>query len=305
MKEVHQLVWENKATVRAKPRIVFEKNQGGYFFPLSRQPLSLHPLVEDLGADSLTYLLAQSLYKYTNDFAIIETKVVNQSIFSVMSNSLVIDFSPEQKINLSTIMVDEAYHAYVSFDAMLQIQEHTNIKPLPLPKTIEIELAIKAIKDKLDPLYHGEFELIAVCLAENTLTKEIVAMLDQDETHPFFQQLIHDHLSDESRHAGIFFHLLEYLWRALPEDYKRSIGRILPEFLTLYLSSAVQIEFDTRVLIQLGLTSCQVDEIINDTYGNFQVTQHHPMLKNIISILNKAGVLDEAVSFEFRKKNWL
>ena len=47
--------------------------------------------------------------------------------------------SDEQKINLYTIMVDEAYHAYVAFDAMLQIQAHTHITPLPLPNTIEVD----------------------------------------------------------------------------------------------------------------------------------------------------------------------
>ncbi len=286
-----QLNWESKAIVRTKPRLVFEENQTGYFYPISRQPLALHPLVEDLGADALHYLLVQSLYKYANDIAIIETRVVNQTILTALNDELVYQFSPEQKLDLYTITVDEAYHAYVSFDAMLQIQTHTGIQPLVLPKTIEIELAIQAIKEKLPARYHGEFEFIAICLAENTLTKEIVTMLDQEETHPFFQQLIYEHLSDESRHSGIFFHLLKRFWVNLSDDYQSNITAVLPEFLMLYLGNVVQTEFDKRVLLQLGLTEYEAEEVIDDTYGHFRVTSNHPMLKNILIVLQKAGVV--------------
>jgi hypothetical protein len=285
-----QLAWENRATVRTKPKLIFDPSQKGYFFPRSHQPLSVHPFVEELGEDAIAYLLTQSFYKYVNDIAIIETRVVNQTILNVIHNTLDIEFTYEQKINLHTVMIDEAYHAYVVYDAMQQIQHQTGVKSLSLPSTIEIEYAINTIKHKLEPSYHSMFELIAVCLAENTLTKEIITMVDAEETHPFFQELISDHLADESRHAGIFFHVLHFIWARLSDAYRYNIGGVLPEFLNLYLSNKVQIAFDRNVLLHLGITSIKVDEAITDVYGDFQLTAHHPKLKNILTILQKAGV---------------
>lgn len=290
MKNELQVAWESKATVRTNPRLIFDNAQKGYFFPRSHQPLSIHPLVEELGQDAVAYLLIQSFYKYVNDIAIIETRVVNQTILNVIHNSLAIDFSYEQKINLHTVMIDEAYHAYVVYDAMQQIQQQTGIAPLSLPLTIEIEYAINAVKQKLPAVYHTMFELIAVCLAENTLTKEIITMVDAEETHPFFQQLINEHLSDETRHAGLFFHVLQFVWATMSAEHRRHIGVVLPEFLHLYLGNRVQIAFDRTVLLHLGLTTSAVNEVIDDVYGDFQLTRYHPKLKNILTILQKAGV---------------
>jgi hypothetical protein len=296
--------WEKRATVRSRPRIIYDANETGYFFPLSHQPLCLHPEVEALGEDALNYILAQSLYKYTNDIATIETRIVNLAVLSVTTDALQIKFSSDQKINLFTVMIDEAYHAYVAFDAMLQIQDHTGIKPLSLPKEIQIEKAIKVVMQKLPEKYHGVFSLMAVCLAENTLTKEIVTMIDKNETHPFFQRLIKDHLSDESRHSGIFFKLLSYIWEGIDNDCKHSITKILPEFLENYLGLDVQVEFDKQVLVHLGISSDSADEVLSDTYANFKLTSDHPMLKNILMQLEKAGVMDDIMLPIFKEKGW-
>ena len=72
--------WEREAGVRALPHRVIDKSHSGYLYPLFRQPLSIHPLVEKLGEESLEHLLTQSFYKYTNDISIIETRILNRSI---------------------------------------------------------------------------------------------------------------------------------------------------------------------------------------------------------------------------------
>ena len=300
-----QQKWEKTATVRTRPRIMFDNTVPGYLYPLSRQPLGIHPKVEALGTQALTYLLAQSLYKYSNDIAIIETRFVNQAILMVITDAVGIVFTAEQKMSLYTIMVDEAYHAYVAYDSMLQIQHHTGIRPLSFPKEIEIELAMRVSISKLPLEYHGVFRLIAVCLAENTLTKEMAGMLDQDETHPFIQQILQDHLSDESRHSGIFYHLLRYIWATISDDCKQHISTVLPEFITLYLGRVIQSEFEKCVLIEMGFSSNEADEILDDTYGHFKITRHHPMLKNMLNVLTKAGVVDEFVSPHLKENNWL
>jgi len=305
MIETLQAKWEQRATVRSHPRIEFNPNISGYLFPISHQPLCLHPLVAELGDEAMQFLLIQSLYKYSNDIALIETKIVCQSALNITADRLSVIFPAEYKLNAFTVMTDEAYHAYVAFDAMQQIQKFTRVEPVTLPKTIEIEVAIKKIKSKLAEKYHREFELIAVCLAENTLTKEIVTMTDQDETHPFFQQIIKEHLTDESRHCGYFQLVLTYLWQHLDSEAKAAIGLILADFIEAYLGVEVQIEFMHRVLIAMGLGLEAAREALADIYDGFKLTKNHPMIKNIIFQLQRTQVLDATVIPGFQAKGWL
>lgn len=297
--------WEKKAIVATKSKPILNAADKGYFYPLSRQPLSFHPLVEDLGTDAIAYLLTQSFYKYNNDIAIIETRLVSQAILNATNDKLLVKFTRDQKLDLFTVLVDEAYHAYVAFDAMQKVEQHTGIKPLPLPDTLELELATQAVKKTLPAQYHTLFDFIVVCLAENTLTKDIVGMMDREETHPFFQQLITEHLVDESRHAGLFFHLLKAVWSELSKDYRKAIGAHIPEFLARYLSSSIQMDFEKSILNHLGLSDGAVDEVMQDTYGGIQLTSSHPMLKNIMTVLTKAEVFDSDIAAHFKEKEWV
>ena len=276
-----QQKWEQSATVRSRPRVVFDTEHTGYLFPLRNQLLSDHPDVKALGKDALTYLLVQSLYRYHHQIATIETRVVSHVIMDAVTDRLGISFTDEQKLNLYTILVDESYHAYVAYDAMQQIQQHTNIKPLPFPNSIEIEQAISLALSKLAHQYHGPFKFIAICLAENTLTKEMAQMTLQEETHPFFQHIIEDHFSDETRHSALFFQLLQHSWCLIDGDCKRSIAAVLPEFLKNYLNISVQMNFEKTILGALGVKSEYADKILSDTYSHFRITRHQPMLKNI------------------------
>lgn len=301
-----QKKWERRAAVRSRPRITYDKTATGYYYPISRAPLAIHPSVISKGEKAKEFLLIQSLYKYSNDIASIETRVVNEVILKAISDKIDgITFDDEQKINLYTIMVDEAYHAYVAFDAILQIKEETGIAPLELPKTIEIEKAINNIKSKLNTKYHNVFEFICVCLAENTLTKEIVTMTDKEETHPYFQKIIKDHLTDETRHSGVFYKLLSYVWMNLNSEYKQHVGEVLAEFIELYLDLEVQIAFDEQVLKSIGLSIEETKEVLDDTYGEFKLTKEHPMLKNILNILEKTRVLDEYSLKGFQQRDWI
>lgn len=297
--------WESRAIVRSRPRLTFDKNDTGYFYPISKQPLCYHPLVEVLGEDAKIYILAQSLYKYSNDIAAIETRVVNDTVLDLLNNNQSVKFDAAKKIGAYTVMVDEAYHAYVAYDAMLQISEYTGIDSLSLPNKIEIEFAIEAVKNELDSQLHKDFELIAVCIAENTLTKEIVMMLDQNETHPFFQKMIKEHLADESRHSGYFLEVLEYFWTNLNSQSRESLKNVLVKFIELYLGLRVQKDFDQQILRHLGVSDKNISLIISDIYDGMVLNAQHPMLKNIIFLLTRAKVMDDSLKKQFENKGWM
>ena len=72
--------WEHHASVKTKPRLIFQVNQAGDLFPRAKQLLSVHPRVTGLGEDAMNFLLTQSFYKYTHDIAHIETCLINTMI---------------------------------------------------------------------------------------------------------------------------------------------------------------------------------------------------------------------------------
>lgn len=296
--------WEKKSTVRTRSRVIFNCKEEGHIYPLTRQPICLHPDIEALGTDALNYLLIQSFYKFCYDIAMIETRFTNYGILLIINNILPLKFTAEQKLDLFTVMVDEAYHAYVAYDSQLQIERHFGIKPLSMPLEIQIELAMNAVKYKLPSEYRDLFFVIAVCLAENTITKDIHSMINHSETHPFFQQIIKDHYADEAKHAGIFFNILTFIWKNIESDAKRHIAQVLPEFLKIYLGLQTQTAFDKNVIISLGLDENVAEQIIQDTYGSFEVTSYHPMLKNILTILDKANVIDTFMASQFETIGW-
>lgn len=303
--EKYQEKWEKRATVRSRPYLSFDSDASGHHYPLARQPLCAHPRIMGLDEAALKFISTQSLYQYSYDISTIETKIVNNILLFLINDELPVKFDDLFKKNAFTVMVDESYHAYVAFDAMKRIEAFSGITPLPFPKTIEIEKAIQSIKLRLNEKYHRVFELIAVCIGENTLTQDIVSMVDEDSTHSFFQNMLSDHLSDESRHCGYFLAVLTYLWKQLEKDYKQHIGIVLPDFIELYLGVSNQIEFGKTILNYLKLGDAEISQIIDETYGGFKVTQQHPLLKNILRQLNKAGVIDEYTTPAFSKKQWL
>ena len=302
----YQDKWEKRSTIRTRPRVIFNSEETGFFYPVSHQPLCAHPKIQLLSEEDFQFLLTQSLYKYCNDIAVIETKIVNKSAFDVINDRLPVVFNADIKMGAFTIMLDEVYHAYVAFDALNQIQIHTHIEPLPLPKIIEIEKAINMIKSRIDKKYHKSFELVAVCIAENTLTQDTVTMVDKEETHPFFQQIIKDHLTDESRHCGYFIQVLAYFWKHLSEEYKLNIGEQLADFIESYLGVDIEIDFNKKILASLNFSDEEIARIISETYVSFKISSQHHLLKNIITQLNKTELLQDInVINNFKKKNWI
>ncbi len=295
----YQKKWERFSTIRTRPHRNLVANQiEGYFFPVDKQPICMHPKVIELGEPAKEFILIQSLYKYSNDIAVTETELVNQAALKISSNRLPIYFDYHYRINALTVIVDEAYHAYVAMDCLKQIMDYTNVEPLKLPEEIELSKAIRKTKIQLPEIFHDCFDLIAVCIAENTLTKEIVTMKDNGEVNLYFQQIMKDHLADEGRHSGYFARVLEKLWGEIDAETKNHIGNILPYFISEYLGTDVIKAFDKRILTNLNFSNEEADQIINDTFDGFEIGQHHPMVKNITSFLARTGVLEHKLTKE-------
>jgi hypothetical protein len=303
-----QSQWEKSATVRCRPRRLLEQfnTDTGFYYPVSRQPLAIHPEVVQMGDEAKRYILIQSLYKYCHDIVYIETEVVNRVTLHIVNNNLPVVFDASCRRDALTIIVDESYHAYVAMDALLQIQAHTHVEPLDLGGAVSLSVAIENFQCELAATYHKALEVLCVCIAENTLTKEIVNMMDSKETHRFFQHVLRDHLTDEARHSAFFTSILKQLWQNLSPDYQYELGTRLPTFISQYLDGSLQKAFDAKILDALKVPGAKIERILQDTHADATLGRHHPMLKSILALLQKGGVFEhEATKQAFTRCRWI
>ncbi|KKL65725.1 hypothetical protein LCGC14_2152100 [marine sediment metagenome] len=300
-----QSQWEKRATVRSRPRIILDGEQTGHLFPLTHQPIAVHPAIIAKGEQAQQYLLTQSLYLYAHDIASIETRFVNKSLLTVTSQALPGHFTDAQQMDAYLIMTDEAYHAYVAFDMMAQVQQFTGITPLPMPANIQILLALQNTLPLLSQKLHATFHLIAVCIGENTLTEEIVALVKKTGCHPSIIKMFKDHLSDEARHSLYFQSLLTHLWQGLDAPSQQQIGTVIPGFIQDYLSMTAASQYFHAVLMEIGFDDQQVTQILADSYEAHTLTATHPIIISIIKLLRQAGVMDSPAGDDFLQRGWL
>jgi hypothetical protein len=303
-------VWDRRSSIRSRPRRILEESEKNQlFFPIARQPLVIHPLVQKLGKDVAHYILIQTVYKFMFDIAILETEVVNTGALMVANDQLSMGFPPGLRHDALSIIIDEAYHAYVAIDYMDQVTQVTGIKPIEIPKRTAVIDALKFIKVNLDQRLIPLFELIAVCIGEHVLTKDLISIGKDKEVGQFFQDIMADHVLDEGRHATIFAYILDFLWKRLSDGDRDVLGPLLPIFMREYLRPDIQKAYDEKILISLRMNEDEIDRVMKDTYFNsctIGLNNNNPVIINLITLLQRCHVLDhEKTKTAFKNYNLL
>ena len=286
--------WYAKATVRTSPRIIVPPSTAGeYIFPRSRQLLSEHPRVVALGDAAVAYVLAQSAYKYMYEIGLLETRFVIDCGLNIVNNVITGATDDEKRAALA-IVIDEGYHAYVALDFIIQMKERNGIEPVCIPDTNGNLDAVGRAFALLPPEMHHDFQLVSVCLAEHTLTKDLLAIGREKDATRAFTQVMTDHVSDEGRHAGYFAKLTAAHWQRMPEATRVAIGQMLPAYLDDYLAGETERTFDRTVLQALGLDEGEVAHIIADTNAACldSINRYIATTKaNLVKLLQRMGIL--------------
>lgn len=291
-----QKTWEKSATVRARPRRELLDNVGS-FFPKSRQPLCLHPLINRLGEDAIRFIQIQSAYKFMWDIAQIETKVVNEVAEKIANDGFKITFSETVKFNALTVLVDESYHAYVARDFICQLENLTNISPVKAVfSPTGLYMALKESCSGLSTEDANLFKLVAISIAENSITNDLISLnRDSDEDiNNVFYQVNQDHMVDEARHSKIFRDVLTFSWDSFSESEKLRIGKEIPNFLKEYLDPKYQKDLNLGILTELKLSEKEKSQVIHDTHVDYSKESFkaiNPIVKNVTDFLARCKVL--------------
>lgn len=286
----HADFWEDSATIRTRPRRELEEEQLLYY-PIERQPLCMHPRIDELGFEKLNYVLLQSLYKYFNDIIIFETEIVNKLARSIAIEQFPFNFPFHCRHDAMSVVIDEDYHAYVAMDYMHQVISQSGVEPIILPDEIELSVAIPSTINQLPEVYRAGMELIAVGISENTITADVASFSRNSSIKPSLKGLMNDHLADEGRHSIFWTNLVRMYWISIDEKARSAIGSMIPIFIDHYLSNNLQFEFDCQIVKSLNLSSHIENEIIKDIISSYPIGHKHPMIGNIISFLKLTNVL--------------
>lgn len=297
--------WESRGSIRTRPRKFIDFNQSGYFFPEDKQPLLLSSNLIDLDPEVKKLVLLQSFYKYLNDIVNLEIKLINSVCGKLIYSDLIVEYSDETKLNTYTIIIDEFYHVYVAKDMMLQLsQQYPNLEKFNYPNS-DAYNAVMSIKNKLDQQYHDMFEIIAVCIFETTLVRELVEFFNSDNVHPSIKHYVNDHMNDEARHYGFFYELLCYTWANLQEDYKENIGKYIADFIKLYLNINSEKTFNIDLLSSILQDRERSIQIVDRIYKGFDITPEIPIVKNVLNVLQKSRLLENIhVKSSFHNIGW-
>ncbi|PJD91323.1 MAG: hypothetical protein CK424_07295 [Legionella sp.] len=289
---MYQDTWESRSSVRSRPRKIIDFTREGDFFPADKQSLLLVPEIASLGESVRKEILVQSFYKYLNDIVHLEMQWIYMACHHIMDKKLVVQYSDAIKLNACTIIIDEYYHMYIAYDMIFQLRGFfNNFMQLDYLES-DANNAIITIKNLLEEKYHDMFEIIAVCIFETTLVRELVEYFDSKNIHPSIRYYVKDHMNDESRHYGFFCNLLRDTWANLPEDFKKNIGSNLAYFVQLYLGIHSEKAYNLQLLTHLWKDELKAKNSIDKLYYGFELSSEMPIVKNVLNVLRETRILD-------------
>ncbi len=286
--------WERRATIRTRPRRLLEDDKK-FIFPLCRQPLVLTATFLEHCPQWRDFVLVQSFYKFINDVVIFETEIVDKTARNIAKNRFSPAFPLACRYDAMTVVVDEDYHALVALDFLQQAVKMTGIEPLDLPGQIELSRALPAAQAQVPAHLHDAVELICVAIAENTVTHDVAAFSRDDSVKSSIRGLMADHLFDEGRHARFWTQLVHIYWQSASPEDRDSIAQALPIFLAYYLTNDLQKSFDLHLIEHLDISADTRLALRNEIEAlAFPITHQHPLIGNIMGLLQHSGVLQTA-----------
>ncbi|RDH42121.1 diiron oxygenase [Zooshikella ganghwensis] len=298
--------WEKRSSIRTRPEKKIDFELDGFFFPEDKQPVLLDGRLKDISIENKSELLIRSLFKYLNDIVTLEIKLINSACNKIIYNDLPVAYPEQIKMNAYTVIIDEYYHVYVARDLINQLKaRYPYLTEDALPDSDSF-CAVNEIMKRLDAEHHDLFEIIAVCIFETTLVKELVEFFKSESVHPSIKNYVNDHMNDESRHYIYFLELLQYTWDRLPDKARRDIGSNIADFVKMYLNIESEKEFNLNYLDSIIADHEENKQTVNAIYKGFEVTPDVPIVKNVISALKRTGLLDdENVKSGFTNIGWI
>ena len=279
--------WDQRASVRRQPRRRIAPG-GEDYFPLELMPVAGHPLVRDLAPARLARLRLRHLQRYLRFTVELETRYVNPVVLAVGSHGFGIALPPGMRLDAMRIYTDEAYHALVATDLLIQSEAASGIQERRRPP------GFMAAFDKLarsaPPELAGLLPLLFVIVSESLITATLSELPRSDGVLAGVSDAVRDHAADEARHHRYFSTLLGLVWHAMSVTQRAAAGPLVPTLIDIFLRpDAGDIATDLR---EAGLSGPDAALVIDEALGAPRVErQRRRVAGSALRAFEAAGVL--------------
>ncbi len=285
--------WEQRASVRSKPRRVLATDEAGagLYFPPELVPIATHPLVSGRGADATNRVLMQRLHVYLDFTAELEHEVVNPICAALSRGRTGLRLPDAMREDAFKIYTDEAWHAQFSDDLQRQIVGATGV-PAVRAQSQAFMRALVAMQRALPPDIRGLSRVFAAIVSE-TLISAILADIPRDgRVVTAVREVVSDHAVDEGVHHAYFASLLEHAWLQLSQRQRTSIGVQMPGYIRAYLDP--DLPALAEVLFDAGVPSDDVGQVLHDAHAGVRVDREvRADARVTLRHLARVGVLDD------------
>jgi hypothetical protein len=289
--------WDESSWIRSKP-VTQAPLDVGLPFPVSIVPLASHPEVASRPRNQVKLLAYRALahLKFTT---VLELEHVNVVCRALAQGESPIPLTAEQKHDALRIYCDEGGHALI---VELLGRDLATIHDLDrsVLEQPQFDRTLKEIREEFGHVL--PLMLLDTCfvsVSETLITKLLSEVPKDLSVTPAVRQVLRDHAADEGHHREYFRWFFQKLWRVLPEDARRLVGQLLPEFLFAFLGPDRRLDFN--ILKALGYPPRTAARILRETYDVTRVEEGvRQAAASTLKMFQQAGVLsDESILKHF------
>ncbi|WP_191489415.1 diiron oxygenase [Pseudomonas sp. FEN] len=288
--------WNNKASVRnkkdncllpPKQELEFEL-ESKYWFPPTFMPYLQHPLITGTDKKVKQKLTANHLIHFLDYTTVLEHKIVNRSVETIIHGELSGDIPEEMKSAALQLYTDEGYHALFSYEMAKQVAEYYDIPHRHL-KPLRITLLFDFI-DRTDAEYKPLAWFLIGFVSETIIAKELLNITCHTIISSVYQ-VLRQHLEDEARHSRFFADGFYYFWRSLEIDRQLLAAKLLKDIVLIF--SEVDHPWLRESLCSTGFSAFQADTIIRPLLNKSAAAQRMRISAAPTFIaMKRAGVFD-------------
>lgn len=286
--------WNTRASVRISehtyqlPPDLKRQLETRHWFAPEFLPYLNHPAIKAAGRAITHRLSANHLVYFLDYTTLLEHRIVNRSVETIVHNELGVSIPPRMKTAALQLYTDEAYHALFSNSLAEQIADIYDMTDRPVvPHRIA---RLNALLDRTPDKHKALAWFLVGFVSETIIAKELLDVC-RDTLVSSVQEMLRDHLADEARHSRYFCEVFHHLWVQLNCGQRTFTARSLAEILLIFF------EIDERWLGEslrsAGLSEVSVAQILGDLTGSqAQRLRVRSSAGATLNAMKKAGFFD-------------
>jgi len=282
--------WDDRASVRRAPRRLVAADDGSYF-PGELMAVASHPLVRGLSPERFATVQLRHLHRYLRFTVELETKYVNPVALALASHGYGLDLPPPMRLDAMRVYTDEAYHALVATDLLMQSEARSDVAERRGPPGFAVAFA--ELVGSAPPRRTSLLELLFVAVSETLITGTLAQLPRAREASAGLRDAVRDHASDEARHHRYFSAVLAEVWSAMSADDRVEVGALVPTLIDIFLRPDLgPVAAD---LVEAGLTEDDAALVVAETMGDDRVAaQRARVAESAVRAFEAAGALADA-----------